>query len=211
MTTLTTQTVAIIDDHTLVRDGLAATLAREPDLNVVHVGGDPRAVLALEPRPDLVMLDLDGTPASAQDAAAMLARGSHVLIVSALGSPEQIRAMIRAGVDGFVAKRDSASTLSLAIRTVLAGQPWTTPDLAAILANDPSADRPDLTDQEQRVLMLYASGLKMAAVARTLHISPYTAKEYIDRVRAKYANAGRPASTKLDLHREAVRDGYVEP
>ncbi len=213
MTTLTTHTVAIIDDHTLVRDGLAATLAREPDLKVVHVGGDPRAVLALEPRPDLVMLDLDldGTPASAQDAAAMLARGSHVLIVSALGSPEQIRAMIRAGVDGFVAKRDSASTLSLAIRTVLGGQPWTTPDLAAILANDPSADRPDLTDQEQRVLMLYASGLKMAAVARTLHISPYTAKEYIDRVRAKYANAGRPASTKLDLHREAVRDGYVEP
>ena len=81
----------------------------------------------------------------------------------------------------------------------------------AILANDPTTDRPELTDQEQRVLMLYASGLKMAAVARTLHISPYTAKEYIDRVRTKYANAGRPASTKLDLHREAVRDGYVEP
>ena len=68
-----------------------------------------------------------------------------------------------------------------------------------------------MDDPEQRVLMLYASGLKMAAVARTLHISPYTAKEYIDRVRTKYANAGRPASTKLDLHREAVRDGYVEP
>ena len=83
---------------------------RQPDLNVVHVGGDPRDVLQREPRPDLVMLDLNlgGTSASAQDAAAMLARGSHVLIVSALGSPDQIRAMIRAGVDGFVAKRGLA-------------------------------------------------------------------------------------------------------
>ena len=97
MTTLTTHTVAIIDDHTLVRDGLAATLAREPDLKVVHVGGDPRAVLALEPRPDLVMLDLDldGTPASAQDAAAMLARGSHVGVCGPLRGFHHVPGLVR--------------------------------------------------------------------------------------------------------------------
>lgn len=69
--------------------------------------------------------------------------------------------------------------------------------------------KPRLSDRERHVLMLYVSGLKLASVARRLDISPHTAKEYLDRVRGKYLAVGRPAPTKVDLHREAIRDGFV--
>lgn len=69
--------------------------------------------------------------------------------------------------------------------------------------------RPRLSDRERSVLVMYVSGLKMTSVARRLDISPHTAKEYLDRVRGKYVAVGRPAPTKVDLHREAMRDGLM--
>lgn len=69
--------------------------------------------------------------------------------------------------------------------------------------------KPRLSDRERNVLVLYVSGLKMTSVARRLDISPHTAKEYVDRVRGKYVAVGRPAPTKVDLHREAMRDGLI--
>lgn len=69
--------------------------------------------------------------------------------------------------------------------------------------------RPRLSDRERNVLVLYVSGLKMTSVARRLDISPHTAKEYLDRARGKYVAVGRPAPTKVDLHREAMRDGLI--
>lgn len=205
-------TVAIVEDHELVRDGLIQCLANRADIQVVHADDSVQSVLALSSPPELVLLDLDldGRQAAAEDVRAMIDRGSAVLIVSALGVPAQIRAMVRAGVAGFVPKRDSSATLFDAIDTVLAGGVWTPPDLAAILVNDTSDDKPQLTEREQRVLVLYASGLKLNSVARQLRISPHTAKEHIDRVRAKYASVGRRAATKTDLYREAVRDGLLD-
>ncbi len=125
-------------------------------------------------------------------------------MVSAFGSPSLIRDLVRAGVAGFVTKREPKGSLFEAIDTVLEGGQWTSPELAAILANDQREDRPALSDQEQRVLVLFASGLKLNSVARRLDISPHTAKEYIDRVRAKYAAVGRHAPTKSHLCQEAV-------
>ncbi len=206
-------TIAIIDDHALVRDGLVGTLNRRDDVRVVYLGDSTRDVLALDPAPEIVLLDLDlsGDAASPDDAAAMIERGSRVLVVSALGSPSLIRDMMRAGVSGFVPKRDTADSLLQAIDAVLNGEHWTSPDLAAILANDHAATRPKLSARERRVLVLYASGLKMAAVARQLNISVHSAKTYLDRVRAKYAASGLAAGTKTELYQAAVRDGLIDP
>ena len=203
-------TVAIVDDHALVRDGLESTCRAHPGLTVIHTGGDLAGLAALDPAPDLVLLDLDldGRTVSRTEAEAIIDRGSAILVVSALGSPDTVRAMLRAGVAGFVSKRESAAVLHEAIDAVLAGGSWTTPDLAAILARDP--ERPQLSEQEQRALVLYASGLKIQSVARQLGVKPTTAKEYIERVRAKYAAVGRPAPTKVHLHTIAQEDGLLE-
>lgn len=61
------------------------------------------------------------------------------------------------------------------------------------------------------MLVLYASGLKLDAVARQLGIKTATVREYLERIRAKYDAAGRFAPTKTDLYKQAVRDGLVPP
>ena len=66
-------------------------------------------------------------------------------------------------------------------------------------------------DREAEVLRLYAAGLPLRVVAEHLHIAEDTAKEYLGRVRLKYAEAGRPAPTKTDLYRRAFEDGHLDP
>jgi DNA-binding NarL/FixJ family response regulator len=206
-----TLTVAIVDDHALVRDGLASTCRQHPGVAIVYEGDSLTDLAALTPAPGLVLLDLDlaGITVTGDDAVAIRERGSAILVVSALASPETVGAMLRAGVVGFVSKRETVQSLHEAIDAVLAGLPWTSTDLAAMLARDP--ERPQLSEQEQRALVLYASGLKIQSVARQMAVKPTTAKEYIERVRAKYAAVGRPAPTKIHLHAVAKEDGLLEP
>ena len=90
------------------------------------------------------------------------------------------------------------------------GADLTSREVAGIIAADDDPQRVPLSEQELRALQLYASGLKMISVARQMNVSVYTAKEYISRVRAKYAAAGRPAQTKTALYREAMRDHLLD-
>lgn len=70
-------------------------------------------------------------------------------------------------------------------------------------------DRPALSAQETRTLQLYATGLPVKSVARRLGIGEETAKEYVRRVREKYAQAHRAALTKVDLYHRAVENGHL--
>lgn len=196
-----------------MRDGVVRALGHRTDLAVVYAGSRPAEVLDLERPPDVVLLDLDleDGSASTDEAAALIARGSRILVVSALAEPAVVRAMLGVGVSGLVSKREPSRTLLQAVDAVLAGDRWTQPDLAAILASDPDPERPALTETERRVLTLYASGHKLVSVASRLGMSPHTAKEHVDRVRMKYEKAGRPAATKTDLYRRAVQDRMLPP
>lgn len=202
--------IALVDDHPLVRKGLAELLVDELGALIVFSGADPAGIADLEPLPDLLLLDLDLGQATADpdDVSTLLAAGVRVLVVSAMGSARAVRAMITAGVAGFVGKQQSNEVLLEAITAVLSDGVWTGSEVAAAIAGDPG--RPMLSPQEERVLALYASGLKIETVARRTHISVGTAKTYLKRIRAKYADVGRPTHTKTDLYREAVRDGFVE-
>ena len=90
-----------------------------------------------------------------------------------------------------------------------AGEIYLSVDLAAILAA--TVEKPDLSPRELDALRLYASGLTLNSVARRMGISPHTAKEYIDRVRAKYSAVGRHARTRTELYAAATHDGLLEP
>jgi DNA-binding NarL/FixJ family response regulator len=131
----------------------------------------------------------------------------RILVLSAMASPSLVREVLRAGVSGFVGKRDSEDDIVAAAWAVLGRKDWITPEMAAVMAGD--TDRPRLGVQEERALILYASGLTLTAVASALGVKPDTAKKYLTRVKAKYAAVGRPVRTKLEMNRAALRDGFL--
>ena len=90
----------------------------------------------------------------------------------------------------------------------LAGEPSTSRDVAAILTSGEELAVP-LTERERTAMVLYASGLKIDAVARRMDVKPATAQEYIKRVRSKYLKAGTSVATKTDLYRQAQAEGLV--
>ena len=204
--------IAVIDDHELVREGLASLISggETPAGQLVYCGDSPSAAALAAPAIALLDVDLGpGSPRLADSVAELTAAGAHVLLISAFEDAVTVRAAMTAGALGFVPKRASVEVLREALATVGAGEFYLSVDLAAILAS--AAESPELSPRELDVLRLYASGLKLAAVANQLGISPHTAKEYLDRVRAKYELVGRTARTRTELYVEANRDGLLEP
>lgn len=203
--------VAIVDDHALVRQGLESLLTQDASwqVDVVYSGDEP--VEAAQRSVDVALLDVDLGPQ-----AAPLAESVHilresaagVLLVSAFENARAIRSGLAAGALGFVPKRASFEVLQEAMRTVAAEELYLSVDLASILAA--AVDSPDLSPRELDTLRLYASGLSMTAVGRKMGISPHTAKEYLDRVRSKYAALGRTARTRTELYAAARTDGLLE-
>ncbi|MEI8084018.1 MAG: response regulator transcription factor [Actinomycetes bacterium] len=205
-------TIAIVEDHPLVLHGLEQMLTvREPAPAVVWRGDNLSALVEFRPVPTLVLLDLDLGSSQADPflVRQIIDAGSAVLVVSAMGSPTLVRQLISVGVSGFVTKSDAPADLFDAIDTVLSGEPWTSHELAAVLATSTQEEDPGLTDQERKVLSLYARGLKIDAVARHLGVSPHTVKTYLKRIREKCVRVGRPAPTATDLYREALREGLI--
>ncbi|WP_215814233.1 hypothetical protein [Pimelobacter sp. 30-1] len=210
--------VALVEDHMLQRKRTEELVAAQPGLRVVWSGETLRDFTAWldtvpEPRrPQLLILDLMVERGASADPAVVreLTRsGLKVLVLSAMASPELVRKILRAGIGGIAGKRDSEEDIVAAIWTVLGRGQWLTPELASVIAGD--AERPQLSDQEERALVLYASGLTLEAVAAALGVKKDTAKKYLSRVKAKYATAGRPVGTKLELNTVAQQDGYLDP
>ena len=207
--------VAAVDDHPIVLDGVAGWVtAPGSDIRVVGTAATVDVLLAGPGRhADVVLLDLDLDDGTAveRNVAAILAAGPAVLVLSASDKPLAVRAAIRAGALGYAVKSEPTRQIQTAIREVAAGRDWISPRLAYILATDDAPDKPALSHQERRTLQLYATGMPMKSVAKKMTISDETAKQYLGRVRAKYARAGRAAPTKLELYHRAVEDGYLLP
>ncbi|MEZ5117631.1 MAG: response regulator transcription factor [Candidatus Nanopelagicales bacterium] len=205
--------VAIVDDHALVREGLAALLAgpeAPAEIVVVYSGMDCAEAASSGARVALLDINLgDGGRELVGCVQQLRAAGIAVVLVSEVGDTALIRDGIEAGALGFVPKASHATDLAEAMAAALRGELSLTPALAAALLTAPS--RPQLSPRELTALRLYASGLKIAAVARRMDVSPYTVKEYLDRVRDKYAAAGREARTRTQLFAAAQQDGLLEP
>lgn len=213
-----TYRIAIVEDHLLQRKRTEELLSAQGDFEVVFSGESTPEFMTwlrhsrMDRHPHLLILDLLIDRRPSVDVAlveALLGSGLRIVVLSALGSPPLVRRIVQAGVNAIVGKRDSEDDLLDAIRAVVRGQEWTTPELANVIAGDP--DRPQLSIQEERALVLYASGLSLEQVASTMNLRPDTAKQYLNRVKAKYTAAGIEARTRLDLGRIAWTDGYIDP
>jgi two-component system, NarL family, nitrate/nitrite response regulator NarL len=107
---------------------------------------------------------------------------------------------------GYVTKDNDLPALVSAIRDVAAGGTAVSPELAFVFSTDRRPERPRLSAQESLVLRTYASGATLQATARRAGVAYGTAREYLERIKRKYTDAGRPTRTKLDLVERARED-----
>ncbi|MFE7180861.1 response regulator [Streptomyces erythrochromogenes] len=207
-------TVAVVDDDRMLRDGLRAWLGDVPDLRLVATAATVGELLAdpgrsrphgldgtTAPPADVVLLDLvlrDGSD-PADNIRRVLRTGSRVLMISTVPDRSRIIEAIRAGADGYLTKDHDLPTLVAAVKDLAEGRGALSTELAFACAYDDSPARPRLSPRERQILLDYASGMTLKSAARRAGITVHTAKDYLDRVKAKYQQAGRPTYTKLDL------------
>lgn len=204
--------VAHVDDHETVRLGLAAMLASEASIELVASVEAVQPLVDGSAAVDVVLLDLrlsDGTSVES-NVGRLAERGLRVLAFTAGEDQVAVRAAARAGVLGIIRKSDSRQAVVDAIQRAAQGESIATTEWAAAIDGDPELAAVRLSPKEQQVLALYAAGEKSVAVANTTGLSVNTVAEYVKRIRQKYAVAGRPAATKVDLYRRALEDGILE-
>jgi DNA-binding NarL/FixJ family response regulator len=204
----------ILEDHPLVRSALRNKLVLDfEDSEIAYEGPSiEEAIRVIEKEPvDCVLLDLDlGDQSHPIDNLRLLVdAGAKVMVLSTLGDPAIVRQAMAHGALAYVSKSGDESQIRDAITSTLAGLPFMSPEIALALMSDADA-QVKLSEQERTALSLYASGMKMIAVARIMNVSVTTAQEYIKRVRAKYTKAGYTVSTKTDLYRVAKKSGLVD-
>ncbi|GAA1587317.1 response regulator transcription factor [Actinomadura kijaniata] len=199
-------TVAVVDDHDVVLSGVRAWLEQAPHpIEVVAAATD---LDGLDPTADVLITDLRvGGELVLDRIADLAAAGRRVVVFSRHAEAPLVRRAERAGALAYVCKESPEGREHLvgAVLAAAHGKPYTAPSRAGATA----AHRPRFSEQELRTMRLWLGGLTRAAVARQMGISEHTVKQYLERARRKYAQAGREAPTRIDLYREAQRDGIV--
>ena len=204
--------VAIVDDHESVRLGLRAACVNA-DYEVVETAATVSDLIdrLAGKQCDVVVLDLSlGDGSSVTDNVKRVqATGASVLVHSIADRVASVRESLAAGAAGVIPKSSPTTTVMAAIATVARGEVLNNLEWATAIDADSDFAKAQLGRRERDVLHLYASGLPLKAVAAELGIANSTAREYLDRIRVKYVEVGRPAPTKVDLLRRAVEDGIL--
>jgi DNA-binding NarL/FixJ family response regulator len=206
--------VVLADDHALVRDGLRAVLAREPDIQVVGEASDGRDALRVvdTAKPDVAVLDLSMPLLNGLDVARQLVsrdRGPRTILMTVHDEDRYVLQAVRAGVRGYVLKKQAAADLVRAIREVAGGRVYLSPGVGAAVAEAIRTGGPGpderLTAREREVLQLVAEGKTTKEIAGILNVSVKTADAHRTRL-----------MQKLDIHdiasltRCAIRLGLIQ-
>jgi DNA-binding NarL/FixJ family response regulator len=202
--------VAAVDDDRMLLDGLRSWLRDVPELYLAATAGTVDGLLCEAPEAvDVVLLDLVLRDRSdpADNVRRLRAVGHRVLVLSVWNQLDQVVATFAAGASGYLTKDHNLAALADAVREVAGGGIAFSSDLAQACLRDSRPSSPNLSPRERGVLLAYASGMTLKAAARHLGIKPETARTYLDRVKAKYHDLGRPAYTKLDLAERVREDG----
>jgi DNA-binding NarL/FixJ family response regulator len=204
--------VAIVDDHESVQLGLKAAFA-DDGYDVITTAATVDAFIEeLHGREvDVTVLDLslgDGSSVT-ENVKRVQAAGSAVLVHSIADRVALVREALAAGAAGVIPKSSATKTVIAAAATVARGEVLNNLEWASAIDADRDFAKAQLGRREREILHLYASGLPLKLAAEQLGIGYSTAREYLDRIRVKYVEVGRPAPTKVDLLRRAVEDGIL--
>ncbi|MFJ4947316.1 response regulator [Streptomyces sp. NPDC088760] len=213
-------TVLLVDDEPLVRAGLRAVLAAQPDIEVVGEAADGAAVVPLvrQLRPDVVAMDvrmplMDGIEAT-RAVLRTVPEPPKILVVTTFEDDEYVYEALRAGADGFLLKRARPAEIVHAVRLVAEGESLLFPaSVRRLAARYGDGDRPAravleqarLTEREAEVLRLMTRGLSNAEIAGLLVVGAETVKSHVSAVLAKLGARDRTQAVIA-----AYESGFVE-
>jgi NarL family two-component system response regulator LiaR len=202
----------LVDDHTMVRRGLATFLKVFDDLQLVGEAesGEAAIQLCAEVLPDVILMDMalpmmDG--ATATRAIRKHFPQVQVIALTSFKEGKIIRNALEAGAIGYLLKDVSADELVRAIRAAHAGRATLSPEAAQALvetANQPPAPGLDLTEREREVLTLMIEGLNNTQIAGRLTVSPSTIKSHVSNILSKLGVASRTEAVTLALRNHIV-------
>jgi DNA-binding NarL/FixJ family response regulator len=196
MTSEGTIRVVIVDDHSLVRQGLEAVLASASDVEVVGQAADGRTAVEVtaDADPDVVLMDLQLPDLSGMDATREILEarpGTAVLVLTMFEDDDTVHAAIAAGAVGYLLKGADGEDILAAVRSAAAGQAVfgsaLAPRLRTFFADrrtNPAAF-PELTDRERAILDKLAAGLTNVEIGRELFLSPKTVANNVSMILAK--------------------------
>jgi DNA-binding NarL/FixJ family response regulator len=181
--------VLVVDDHVIVRDGLAQVLASASDIELVGTAsnGVEALVAVAEHTPDVVLMDLSMPEMDGVEATRQIATnhdGVRVLVLTSFSDQSRIMDALSAGAEGYLLKHSEPQEIVAAIRSVHEGGSPLDPKAARVLLESRRSKKVDiaLTDREREVLLLVREGLANKQIARRLAISERTVKAHLTSV-----------------------------
>lgn len=202
-------TLMIVDDHPVVREGLAAILKSQKDMKIVAEAGDGEEACKLydEFSPDVVLLDLrmpnkDGLGVITE----LMARNPprpRIIVMTTYESEEDIRRTLKAGAKGYLAKGTAPQEIRDAVRKVAKGDSLLPASIASKLAE--SMSHPELSERELQVLQYMANGRSNKEIGQVLYISENTVKAHVKSILAKLDAMGRTEAIAIALKRGLIK------
>jgi DNA-binding NarL/FixJ family response regulator len=211
--------IMLADDHAILRDGIRILLESQALFQVVGAVGDGATAvrLAAELQPDVVLMDismpdLNGIEATRRIVATCPA--TRVIALSVHTSRNFVSEMFKAGASAYLPKSAGGSELATAIRTVVKGQVYLSPEVTGAFVESLIREKPieakstfsELTSREREVLQLVAEGRTTKDIAALLHLSAKTVESYRAQIMNKLG-----VHTVAGLTKFAVRDGLTSP
>jgi DNA-binding NarL/FixJ family response regulator len=210
--------VLIVEDHHLLRRGLRAMVAALPDFDVIGEAKDGKEAIrqAVALQPDLILMDLSLPLMTGIEATAHIKERQpaiYIIALTAFKTEEYVHEALRAGVDGYVMKDVSYEELLAALRSVMAGKKFLSPDVSGQLVNTflhrgvtPRQASPweTLTVRERGILKLIAEGRTNRSTAELLNVSPKTVEKHRGNLMRKLGLANVGELTLVALERGLI-------
>jgi DNA-binding NarL/FixJ family response regulator len=205
--------ILIVDDHSIVRDGLAVLIEREPGMRVVGFAGtgEEAVIVTQRLRPDLIIMDLMLPDLNGIEATRRIVSEfprTAIIALSACHTSEQVSRVLRAGALGFVQKTEAATELLRAVRMVTAGKQYVSPAITALFVDGalsmpiPKSPFECLSRREREVVQLIVAGSTSSDIAQHLSLSRKTIDTYRGRIMVKLGVANRSALIRFALEYE---------